>query len=122
TLRMEVKGLGIDVMLVAPGAITSQFGKKQLNSFQMPEDSLFKDVADKIAERAEMSQRADHTMPASVLAQGIVSRALRKRPARYYTAGGKSWLFWVFERIPRIVVWTLLGRILGTDKVGRKRR
>lgn len=37
TLRMEVKGLGIDVMLVAPGAITSQFGKKQLNSFQMPE-------------------------------------------------------------------------------------
>lgn len=65
---------------------------------------------------------SDHTMPASVLAQGIVSRALRKRPARYYTAGGKSWLFWVFERIPRIVVWTLLGRILGTDKVGRKRR
>lgn len=37
---MEVKGLGIDVMLVAPGAITSQFGKKQLNSFQMPEGAF----------------------------------------------------------------------------------
>lgn len=35
-LRMEVKGLGVNVMLVAPGAITSGFGKKQLNSFAAP--------------------------------------------------------------------------------------
>ncbi|GJN88368.1 hypothetical protein Rhopal_001334-T1 [Rhodotorula paludigena] len=39
TLRMEVKGLGINVMLVAPGAITSQFGKKQTVSIRLPEDS-----------------------------------------------------------------------------------
>lgn len=83
TLRMEVKGLGINVMLVAPGAITSQFGKKQTVSIRLPEgtpcalgsaallpythstmpeltscpsDSLYKDVADKIIERATISQ------------------------------------------------------------------
>jgi len=44
-------------MLVAPGAITSQFGKKQMNSFKLPEDTLYKDVADQIAARAEISQR-----------------------------------------------------------------
>lgn len=37
TLRMEVAGFGVDVMLVAPGAITSQFGKKQTLSIKMPE-------------------------------------------------------------------------------------
>lgn len=36
TLRMEVKGLGVNVMLIAPGAITSGFGKKQADSFAMP--------------------------------------------------------------------------------------
>lgn len=36
-LRMEVKGLGIRCLLVAPGAITSGFGKKQADSFHMPE-------------------------------------------------------------------------------------
>ena len=82
---MEVAGFGIDVMLVAPGAITSQFGKKQTLSIKLPEgahdkacslsrsmfrelfsdtpssrtiDSLYKDVADRIAERSNMSQRA----------------------------------------------------------------
>ncbi|GAA5999021.1 hypothetical protein JCM5350_000045 [Sporobolomyces pararoseus] len=119
TLRMEVKGFGIDVMLVAPGAITSQFGKKQLGSFKMPENTLYRDVADEIAKRAEISQRQDHTTPASVLASGIVSRALRRFPATYYTAGGKSWIFWLFERIPRSIVWFLLSRQLGTVKVGK---
>lgn len=37
---MEVKGLGVKVMLVAPGAITSQFGKKQADSFDMPPGAL----------------------------------------------------------------------------------
>lgn len=82
---MEVAGFGVDVMLVAPGAITSQFGKKQTLSIKLPEgarnkacslslglcsvscaltlslkttDSLYKDVADRIAERSNMSQRA----------------------------------------------------------------
>ncbi|GAA6011663.1 hypothetical protein JCM11491_004725 [Sporobolomyces phaffii] len=119
TLRMELAGFGVHVMLVAPGAITSQFGKKQMGSFKMPEDTLYRDVADEIAKRAEISQRQDHTTPASVLASGIVSRALRASPARYYTAGGKSWIFWLFERIPRPIVWFLLSRQLGTVKVGR---
>lgn len=69
------QGLGVDVMLVAPGAITSGFGKKQLNSHHEPKrasrsllrkslnsnllaDSLYKSVASHIAARAEMSQRS----------------------------------------------------------------
>ncbi|KWU46359.1 oxidoreductase [Rhodotorula sp. JG-1b] len=123
TLRMEVAGFGIDVMLVAPGAITSQFGKKQTLSIKLPEaDSLYKDVADRIAERSNMSQRADHTMPASKLAEGIVARALRSKPAAYYTAGGKAFLFWLLERIPRPIVWFLLARQLGANQVGQRKQ
>lgn len=122
TLRMEVAGFGIDVMLVAPGAITSQFGKKQTLSIKLPEDSLYKDVADRIAERSNMSQRADHTMPASKLAEGIVARALRSKPAAYYTAGGKAFLFWLLERIPRPIVWFLLARQLGANQVGKRKQ
>ncbi|GAA5870383.1 hypothetical protein JCM1840_004710 [Sporobolomyces johnsonii] len=118
-LRMETKGLGIEIMLVAPGAIRSQFGKKQLATFKLPDDSLYKDVADEIAKRAEISQRQDHTTPAAVLARGVVSRALRSRPPAYYTVGGKSWVFWMLERIPRTWVWAILGRALGTWKVGK---
>ncbi|BGP14078.1 NADPH-dependent 1-acyl dihydroxyacetone phosphate reductase [Rhodosporidiobolus nylandii] len=92
TLRMEVKGFGISVLLVAPGAITSQFGRKQLESFQMPDYSLYKHVAEKIAERATMSQSS---------------------------AGGKSLVFWILERLPRPLVWFLMSRKLGTNLVGK---
>ncbi|GAA5931740.1 SDR family oxidoreductase [Sporobolomyces koalae] len=119
TLRMECAGFGVKVFLVAPGAITSQFGKKQLGSFKMPEDTLYRDVADQIAKRAEISQRPDHSIPAKVLASGIVSRALRSKPARYFSAGGMSWTFWFLERIPRPIVWFLLSRQSGACKVGQ---
>ncbi|KDE06995.1 hypothetical protein MVLG_02731 [Microbotryum lychnidis-dioicae p1A1 Lamole] len=118
-LRMEVKGLGINVMVVAPGAITSGFGKKQADSFDLPQDSLYHSVAQRIMDRAAMSQRADHTMPASKLAQGIVTRSLRPNPATYYTAGGKAFLFWILERLPRSFVWFVLARALGTNQVGK---
>ncbi|KAK4702485.1 hypothetical protein P7C70_g3735, partial [Phenoliferia sp. Uapishka_3] len=118
-LRMEVKGLGVKVLLVAPGAITSGFGVKQLDSIKMPENSLYKSVEKQIIARAEISQRPDHSLPASVLAEGIVKRALAMSPPTYYSAGGKALLFWVFERLPRWFVWRLLAKALGTDKVGK---
>ncbi|GAA5969980.1 hypothetical protein JCM11641_000217 [Rhodosporidiobolus odoratus] len=121
-LRMEVQGFGVNVMLVAPGAITSQFGSKQVESIKMPEDSLYKEVADKIVDRANLSQRGDHSAPAAVLAKGIVSRSLRPRPAAYYTAGGKSLVMWIFERLPRRLVSWIMARALGTTLVGKARK
>lgn len=66
-----------------------------------------------------MSQRADHTMPASQLADGIVKRALRPSSAAYYTAGGKAFLFWLLERMPKFVAHWLISRTLGADRVGQ---
>lgn len=60
-----------------------------------------------------------HSMPAAKLADGIVSRALARSPATYYTAGGKAWLFWILDRLPRWVVWRALAKVLGADKVGQ---
>lgn len=51
------------------------------------------------------------------LATGIVERALRPSPPVYYTVGGKSWTFWVLERLPRSFVWMLLSRIMGIANV-----
>lgn len=61
-------------------------------------------------------------MPASKLAEGIVARALRSKPAAYYTAGGKAFLFWLLERIPRPIVWFLLARQLGANQVGKRKQ
>ncbi|GAA6048950.1 hypothetical protein JCM3770_007134 [Rhodotorula araucariae] len=117
TLRMEVKGLGINVMLVAPGAITSNFGTKQKESIQLPADSLYQQVSDMILKRAEISQTPGRTTPAPILAKAIVARALRRSPSTYFTGGAQSLLFWILERIPRPIVWYLLGRTLGTNRV-----
>ncbi|GAA5829638.1 hypothetical protein JCM11251_000230 [Rhodosporidiobolus azoricus] len=119
TLRMEVKAFGIDVLLIAPGAITSQFGNKQLESIKAPEDSLYKSVADRIIARAVASQDPGHTVPAATLAEGIVSRALRPNPPTYWTAGGKAFTFFILERLPRPLVRFLLRRRFGTDEVGK---
>lgn len=60
-------------------------------------------------------------MPASILAKGIVDRSLRTKPAVYYSAGGRSWLFWIFERLPRWIVWAVLKRSLGVNEVRLRR-
>ncbi|TNY19877.1 oxidoreductase [Rhodotorula diobovata] len=118
TLRMEVEGFGIKVMLVAPGAITSNFGTKHKESLTLPDDSLYQQVKDMIYKRADISQTPGRTTPAPVLAKQIVACALRRpTPARYYTGGANSWLFWIFERLPRPLVWMVLRRSLGTDRV-----
>lgn len=138
-LRMELKGFGINVLLVAPGAITSNFGEKQSASFKAVKgryssvsvrldplmltpdlclDSVYASAAAAIEARANISQRNDHSISAASLAEGIVARALSSSPV-YYTAGGKSLLFWIFERIPRWIVWKLLASSLGTNTVGK---
>lgn len=38
-LRMELQPFNVHVMLVAPGAITSKFGDKQMESFKLPESA-----------------------------------------------------------------------------------
>ncbi|GAA5908371.1 hypothetical protein JCM6882_007917 [Rhodosporidiobolus microsporus] len=119
TLRMEVKGFGIKVLLIAPGAITSDFGNKQLKSINTPEGSLYKHVADLIIARANTSQEKHHTLPAATLADGIASRALRPNPPTFWTAGGKAFVFFIFERLPRPLVWFLLEKRFGTGKVGQ---
>ena len=85
----------------------------------MKPDSLFLSVKHKIEERAQLSQRPDHSLPSAILAQGIVERALRPTPAYFYTAGGKAWLFWLLERLPRPLVWWLLRRSTGCEGVGK---
>lgn len=136
---MEVKGFGVNVMLVAPGAITSGFGKKQADSFDMPsstsflrplslahsrsslalKDSLYQSVRPLLEARATASQDPSHSLPAASLASGIVARALLPKPASYYTAGGKSLVFWVLSLLPTWVAQWALARKLGTDQVRR---
>jgi len=46
TMRLEVKSFGINIMLVAPGAITSNFGTKQKESIIMPDGAFDLSFAD----------------------------------------------------------------------------
>ncbi|KAI9319610.1 hypothetical protein BX666DRAFT_1830680, partial [Dichotomocladium elegans] len=55
-LRLELEPFGVQVTLVAPGSIKSNFGTASTKTVAIPEDSLYKNVTDFIYARATMSQ------------------------------------------------------------------
>lgn len=48
TLGMELKGFNVDVTVVAPGAITSSIGEKNVKHIKLPNDSRYKNVEDMV--------------------------------------------------------------------------
>ncbi|KAL0576593.1 NADPH-dependent 1-acyl dihydroxyacetone phosphate reductase [Marasmius crinis-equi] len=56
TLAMECQPLGIDVMLINPGSVTSNIVKNQGNMYHMPEKSLYKGFQDAIVHVMFQSQ------------------------------------------------------------------
>lgn len=54
---MELAPLGVSVMLLAPGAITSGFGAKSIGSFKPVEGSYYASMKYWIEKRATQSQK-----------------------------------------------------------------
>lgn len=103
-LQMECKPFNINVMLVAPASVRSKLSANQATTFSLPPDSLYTGYLHNLMQRMYASQ-GDKSMPTDKFAQMVVSRALRKDPPSYFTAGGNILIFNILKWLPRS--WTL---------------
>ncbi|PWN88841.1 NAD(P)-binding protein [Acaromyces ingoldii] len=117
-LRMELRGFGIDVVCVFPGAIQSSIGLANASSFRLDPASAYSPLADKIAARGSWSQHPRST-PASDLAQQIVQAALQTPSTGYLTAGYRSTRAWLSYYLPHWAKDYFWGRQFGIEQVGK---
>ncbi|PIA44279.1 hypothetical protein AQUCO_01700111v1 [Aquilegia coerulea] len=93
TLRVELKPFGINVVIVAPGAIRSNFGNATMERLKQHEWKLYEKFKDSIAERAKASQTSKNTTDAAVFARHVVSKVLSSRPPKQIVFGHMTGLF-----------------------------
>ncbi|KAI9026625.1 short-chain dehydrogenase/reductase family protein [Phycomyces nitens] len=113
-LRMELKPFGIDVVLVAPGGIKSNFGTAGVTSPLVPEDSLYRSIADNIYARANLSQ--DGGTDTDVFAKHVITRVLGKSPS-YITYGSSSFVALILYYMPTFIKDYAFSKRFGLDKI-----
>jgi 1-acylglycerone phosphate reductase len=108
-LAMECRPFNIDVMLVAPGTVTSNISKNQASTFRMPPDTLYAGYVKNIMERMGASQSMG-AMPTAVFAKKVVVKALETPPPAYISIGGYAVVFFILKWLPRSWVLSLMWR------------
>ncbi|KAL0536215.1 hypothetical protein IC582_025156 [Cucumis melo] len=98
-LRLELMLFGIDVVLVMPGAIRSNFGSATVENVKSQEWKLYKKFKESIEERANASQSGKST-DAEVFARDVVNKVLRKRPPKQIVSGHLSGLLSILSWLP----------------------
>ncbi|KAK0208842.1 oxidoreductase [Desarmillaria ectypa] len=114
-LSMECRPLGINVMHVAPGSVTSNFSRNQEKWFSLPENSLYTAFLPNIMERMHASQTKS-SMSNEEFSRRIVDKALANSPPSYISVGGNAFLFWLFKWLPRSWVLGLLWKLYSRKK------
>ncbi len=86
SLRNEVKQFGIDVIVIEPGGIKSEWGDIAFNSLvKVSGHTAYKPMADQFAEAFKGTE--NKTPPASVIASLIKKAIEEKKPKARYSAG-----------------------------------
>jgi 1-acylglycerone phosphate reductase len=105
---MELRPLGVRVLLVAMGAVRSNLAvNADGGTAVVPPGSLYERFRANITGRLYDSQTVG-TMPTADAARHIVDGALAPAPPRYLSFGGRSTLFWIFRWLPRALVLNLM--------------
>ncbi|KAI3462665.1 hypothetical protein Pfo_019328 [Paulownia fortunei] len=91
-LRVELRPFNINVVLVHPGAIRSNFGSNTVDILKDYDWKIYKDFKDAIAERARASQSGKST-DAAVFARHVASKVLSSSPPKTITFGHMTGLF-----------------------------
>ncbi|XP_021903084.1 short-chain dehydrogenase cctT-like [Carica papaya] len=98
-LRVELRPFGINVVVVMPGAVKSNFGRANMERLKDPDWKLYKGFKDSIAERAGASQGASAT-DATIFARHVAEKVLRRKPPRQIMFGHMTGLFTVLSWSP----------------------
>ncbi|SNX83662.1 related to AYR1 - NADPH-dependent 1-acyl dihydroxyacetone phosphate reductase [Melanopsichium pennsylvanicum] len=135
TLRLELAGFGIKVVVVAPGAIKSSIAENtSKNLFKptaapsssedgvddlgyLPADSMYKHVEDLVKFRAEYSQKGEPT-PSETFARNVRRWVAVANPGAYLFTGKKSLSVWISYYLPTRVKDWMIGRIFQTHRIG----
>ncbi|SPO25208.1 related to AYR1 - NADPH-dependent 1-acyl dihydroxyacetone phosphate reductase [Ustilago trichophora] len=133
TLRLELAGFGIKVVVVAPGAIKSSIADNTLKNQSkapsassssdsddlgyLPADSMYKHVEDLVKFRAEFSQQGEPT-PSETFARNVRKWVGAANPGAYLFTGKKSLTVWISYYLPTRVKDWIIGRIFQIHRIG----
>ncbi|KAF9426906.1 hypothetical protein BGZ94_005827 [Podila epigama] len=113
-LRMELAPFGVNVSIVAPGAIKSNIGDNNLKAFHLPQESFYQSVIKYVMARANASQAPGCT-PTAAFAKYVVDKCLKSSPPRYIDYGTLSNLFRVIRYMPWIISDYIFSRKFGLN-------
>ncbi len=112
SLRMELKQFGIDVVIIEPGAILTEWnGIARDNMMKVSGNTAYSDLVNK---HVKMFETADkHGSLPLVVAQTIVKAAEASRPRiRYATGGGARPLLFIKRLLPDRIFDSLMLRLM----------
>ncbi|CAI9111233.1 OLC1v1011407C1 [Oldenlandia corymbosa var. corymbosa] len=98
-LRVELRPFNIDVILVLPGAVRSNFGTNSMDKLVNTDWKLYKDFKDSIAQRANASQGCKST-DATLLAGHVAKKVLSPKPPKQIVYGHMTGLFSLLSMSP----------------------
>lgn len=117
-LRMELAPFNIEVLVIQPGAIESEFGANAEASLErtLASRSLYKPVKDGILQRARASQHKP--TPTGEFVDAVIAYLEQPRPAPMIRIGNGSRLFPLLARwVPTRLLDNVLQRKFGLNKL-----
>lgn len=115
TLRLELRGSGINVITINPGPIESQFVPNARAAFERNVDmsnSHYKDVFEKQRTRLDRGGNSTFKLPASAVLDKLILALEKHRPRAHYYVTTPTWIVSVARRIlPQSLLDAFLNRI-----------
>jgi NAD(P)-dependent dehydrogenase (short-subunit alcohol dehydrogenase family) len=115
TMRLELRGSGIDVITINPGPIESQFVPNARAAFERNVDmsnSYYRDVFEKQRARLDRGGNTRFKLPASAVLEKLILALERDGPRAHYYVTTPTWIVAVARRIlPQVLLDAFLDRI-----------
>ncbi len=90
-LRLELKPFGIDVVVLEPGFIATEFGQVLLDNFEkLPKDSAYKGLMNTIIENTRKTEVEGNNSQPEVIAEAVCKIIKAKKPKTRYRVGKMS--------------------------------
>lgn len=87
-LRLELKQFHINVVVLEPGFIATEFGAVLLNQFEkLPQDSAYRELMDKITAGTKESEQPGGNSDPTVIAKAISNIISSRKPKTRYKVG-----------------------------------